>query len=422
MRYQVYIYKSPATTANAPAIDMCNHAVSTNSVYAWKENEAARFMSNFDTAAISERIQELVGDRCHIYTQQSPKKYGDVEYLCVSTTYAYAPTVLPYVHCVTSENDLVLYDAERKAVFFRELVNQTFITVKTRIDELVHAILAEMKPVWTIRKIGVSTTDRDHDYCYVVTLRKDSQKSFADRCAEFYACLKKHLDTNEALDTRHECFTIVGEWYSISFCLEAYKKHPNMMGYYEGKFARVKLIRRIGCDEAFRWLKENNKSVNRVRERMNFYEMERAYPNPADRFAASVNITKWEARQEEVRYCGIGMYGSEILFHTVPSDFYKDGDNISVLAIEEYDAEPILTIIDAHYPYFGERYYLEENHLPVQMWRKIVEDCKTQKQKYCNAHNFKKAKLLDIFIRWSEAQLYRHEFSCEGRMLNIQGP
>lgn len=92
------------------------------------------------------------------------------------------------------------------------------------------------------------------------------------------------------------------------------------------------------------------------------------------------------------------------------------------MAIEEYDAEPILTIVDAHYPYFGERCYLEENHLPVQMWRKIVEDCKTQKQKYCNAHNFKKAKLLDIFIRWSEAQLYRHEFSGEGRMLNIQGP
>ena len=101
---------------------------------------------------------------------------------------------------------------------------------------------------------------------------------------------------------------------------------------------------------------------------------------------------------------------------------FGNGDNISVLAIDEFDAEPILKIVDAHYPYFGERYYLEENHLPVQMWRKIVEDCKTQKQKYCNAHNFKKAKLLDIFIRWSEAQLYRHEFSGEGRMLNIQGP
>ena len=72
MRYQVYIYKSTATTANAPAIGMCNNAVSTNSTYAWKENEAAHFMDNFDTAAISERIQVLVGDRCHIYAQQSP--------------------------------------------------------------------------------------------------------------------------------------------------------------------------------------------------------------------------------------------------------------------------------------------------------------------------------------------------------------
>ena len=117
-----------------------------------------------------------------------------------------------------------------------------------------------------------------------------------------------------------------------------------------------------------------------------------------------------------------GMYGSEILFHTVPSDYYEDGDNISALAIDTHYAGRILMIVEAHYPYFGERYYLEENHLPVQMWRKIVEDCKIQKQKDCDERKYMEATLLDIFIRWSEAQLYRFEFCGEGRMLNIQGP
>ena len=106
MRYRVYIYKSTATTANAPAIGMCNNAVSTNSTYAWKENEAAHFMDNFDITATSEKIQALVGNRCHIYAQQSPKQYGAVKYLCISTSYADATAVLPYIHCVTPKTTL----------------------------------------------------------------------------------------------------------------------------------------------------------------------------------------------------------------------------------------------------------------------------------------------------------------------------
>lgn len=51
-------------------------------------------------------------------------------------------------------------------------------------EKIVHAVITEMKRC-TIRKIGVSTTDRDHDYCYVIILRKDSKKSFTERCAEY---------------------------------------------------------------------------------------------------------------------------------------------------------------------------------------------------------------------------------------------
>lgn len=422
MRYRLFIYKSSASTAKAPAIAMCNRAVSANSLYEWKENAAARYMENFDTTAIADRIRALVGERCCIYAQKSPSEYGEVEYLCVLTKYTCADNVLPYVHCVTAENDLVLYDAERKNVFYRELVNRTFISVKTRTAELIQVILAEMKPVWTVRKIGASITERDHDYCYVVTLRKDSQKSFQDRCKEFYTCLKKHLGENEVLSTKDERFKVIGEWYSVSFCLEGYKKHSNMMGYYEGKSARVKLLHRMSCEEGFRWIKENGKSINAARKRMNFYEMEQAYPNPADRFVASVNITKWETRQEVFRYSGIGGYGAEILFHVVPSDYYQDADNISALAVAEDEAKIILASVDKYYPHVWERYYLEENHLPVQMWRKIVETSKEEKKKYLQKKCFKEADLLNVFIRWSEAQLDRYEFCHEGRMLNIQGP
>ena len=427
MLYRLFIYKSSATTVKAPAIGICNLAVSTNSDNVWKLEEAANYMSDFRANDIAQKLQDQLGDKCRIYYRKSPLAYGNVEYLCVATSYAHASTVLPYVHCVTAANDLVLYDSETKRTFFRELVNNTFITVKSRIADFTHAILSEMKPVWTIRKICEYTTDRDYDYAYVVTLRKLKDISFKDRCRDFYNRLNEHLSQDETLDTSNECFTIHGKWYSISFCLEGYKKHPNQMGYYQNGFPRTKLIKRMGCEEAFRWMKQTKVNQNAIMKRMNFRELEQAYPNPADRFIKSVNISKWESKKElGVRYCGIGFYGSEILFHIVPDEYYDEqyceSRCISVLAIQEYAAGPILSIIEEYYPYFSQRYYMEENHLPIEMWRQIVEESKAKHLEYIGNNQFSYAKLLEIFIRWSEAQLDIYELTGEGRMINVQGP
>ncbi|MGM9652215.1 MAG: hypothetical protein ACI3XP_01090 [Eubacteriales bacterium] len=463
MKYRVYIYSSSCTTASALGIEICNRAISTNSMFQWKNNEAANCMREFDVHSIIEKINSSLGADCEIQIRTPPISSAPVEYLCVSTSYEKAATVLPVIHCITAANDLVLYDAETKNVFFRKLVNRTFITAKTRTEDFKRAILAEMKPVWTIRKIQHQASDRDHDYSFVVTLRKDASKSFQNRCSEFYRCLSSHLGKDELLSTHNECFTVIGEWYSIAFCLEGYKKHPNQMGYYEHDWPRTKLIRRMGCDEAFRWLKCNPKiSKAVILDRMNFREMVHAYPNPADRFIASVNISKWEQKQPfDIHYRGIGPYGSEILFHIVPSALYNDEREISVLAIEEDSASFILPFIHDIYPYFYERYYLEENHLPSQMWGKIIERLKTAREAIITdpygqalesyvdgfslfvlaetddesqklfdhnkkavlfSHRFDIAHLYDTFIRWSEAQIEQYSITGDERMFNIQGP
>lgn len=463
MAYRVYIYSTSCTTASAPGIKICNWAISTNSMFQWKDNEAANCMQEFDVQSIIEKINSSLGDDCEIQIRTPPISSTPVEYLLVSTSYEKAATVLPVIHCITAANDLVLYDAETKNVFFRELVNRTFISVRTRIEDFKRAILAEMKPIWTIRRIHRLASERDHDYSFVVTLRKDASKPFLSRCAQFYQCLTSHLGKNEKLSTENECFTVIGEWYSIAFCLEGYKKHPNQMGYYSHSQPRTKLIRRMGCDEAFRWLKCNPKiSKAVILDRMNFREMVHAYPNPADRFIASVNISKWEQKQLfDIRYCGIGPYGSEILFHIVPSLYYKDEHEISVLAIEEENASFILPFIHDIYPYFYDRYYLEENHLPLQMWEEIIKRMKNAREAVIKnpfgqefesyaksfnlfvlaktdderlklfshdtkavlfAHRFDIARLYDIFIQWSEAQLQEYCTTGDGRMFNIQGP
>ncbi len=463
MVYRVYIYCSTCSVASAPGIEICNRAISTNSMYQWKDNEAADCMQAFDVQYIIEKINAFLGTDCKIQICTPPVSATAIQYLCVTTSYEKAAAVLPVLHCITSANDLVLYDAETKKVFFRELVDRTFISVKTRIDDFIQAILTEMKPVWTIRRIQHLSSERDHDYGFVVTLRKDAGKSFLKRCCEFYRCLSGHIGKNEQLSTDHECFTVHGEWYSIAFCLEGYKKHPNQMGYYSQSRPQTKLLRRMGCDEAFRRMKHNpgiDKAA--VFKRMNFHEMVRAYPNPADRFIASVNISKWEQKQPfDIRYCGIGPYGSEILFHVLPNSYFRDEQEISVLAIEEESASFILPFIHDIYPYFYERYYLEENHLPFQMWEKIIQRLKNAREaviknpcgqefasyaksfhlyvlaktddemrKLSNhdtnavlfAHRFDIAQLYDIFIRWSEAQLQEYSITCDERMFNMQGP
>ncbi len=423
MLYRLYIYKSTAVAASAPAIGICNRAVSLNSLRDWKDNNAARRMLGFDTRSVAAKIHALVGEKCRVYTKTPPSGCGDVEYLCIATSYACAPAVLPSVHCIAAEHDLVLYDAETGRTFFRNLVNRTYITVKSRIADYMRTIRGEMGPIWRIRKIGVSKTERDYDYAYIVTLRKAPDKSFSARCAAFYHCLNDQLRNDESLKTDNECFTIVGRWYSISFCLEGYKKHPNQMGYYAQGLPKAKLIKRMGCEEGFRWLEQEGENIDAVLDRMNFRELKRAYPNPADRFVASVNIQKWESRNVlDIRYCGIGFYGAEILFHIVPSDFYQDANEISVLAVYEDNAEPILSVVNQFYPYFYERYYLEENHLPLEMWIDIVEAAGKKREECIELRNFRDARLLDVFIRWSNAQFDLYRCSGDNRMFNIQGP
>ena len=175
----------------------------------------------------------------------------------------------------------------------------------------------------------------------------------------------------------------------------------------------------------------------------------------------SVRITKWQRKQVfDIRYSGFGYYGSEIVFHIVPDDYYQDGDNISVLKIEEESASYILPFIHDVYPHFYERYYLAENHLPTEMWRRIINRIReaqdmvvnntycAELKKYIDSfnlfvlnknndpriwdkshdvdfvyeHRYEIAYLYEIFIQWSETQMYYYEHSGDDRMFNIQGP
>ena len=55
-----------------------------------------------------------------------------------------------------------------------------------------------------------------------------------------------------------------------------------------------------------------------------------------------------------------------------------------MLKIEEESASFILPFIHDVYPHFYERYYLAENHLPTEMWSKIIDRIKAAKEMIVN--------------------------------------
>lgn len=184
--------------------------------------------------------------------------------------------------------------------------------------------------MWNIRKTSTYENERDKSTSYSVTLKKIPSASFLDRTRDFYNCLSNNLKDGEKLVCEDRSFSVVAKWYTITYVLEGYKKHANMVGYYENGYARQELTHRMSVEEAYKWMDCcSDVEKKDIQKRMNFREMEDRFPNPSDRIVNSVRITKWQRKQVfDIRYSGFGYYGSEILFHIVPDDYYQDGDNL----------------------------------------------------------------------------------------------
>jgi len=461
MLYRIFIYKSAAATGSAMAVDTVNIAISKNSEREWKGNYADHYMEDFDVNIVKKQIENLVGDKCIILIKYSPDDCDNLRpYIYIATSYKVAGEILPWLHAVATSNGLALYDAETKKSFFKDLIDETLISIKTREQQIANNIRNDLNGLWKIRKLSCLVKERDKESSYIVTIKKDVQHTFEERVQEFYDCLKNSLIEGEELICENKAFTIKKEWYSITYCLEGYKKFADKIGYFENDTAMTELVHRMSVEMALKWVKGCSKTEkDDIYKRLNFIEMVKKYPNPADRFVASVNITKAQRKELfDIRYSGMGYYGSEILFHIVTDDFYEDYNQISVLKIEEESASFILPFIEDVYPYFYERYYLTENHLPVEMWEKIVERLIEAKsmilnnpfdsklEKYINRfnlfvlsndrndydmirneprhflykHRYDVAHLYDVFIKWSDEQFYHYGY--EDRMFNIQGP
>lgn len=468
MRYRLYVYKSSSATSDAAAVSIVNAEIRQWRGSRETDNDAIGLMRDFDAVVFKLELEEKVGEKARIELRFLGKQM-QAPFLYIATTYESVQEVLPYVHAMTAEKGLVLYDAEKRRSFYKELIDNTFITHKVREQAFKQAILNRVKPLWDLKKIGEYESRIDRRSEFVVTIRKEKDLKFEARVESFYKLLQENLLENEKLICENHCFTISGERYYIIFCFEGYKKKSNRIGWYGENKGKTKLIERMGASEAYKWVEENCTDTEKddISKRMNFREMVESYPNPADRYVESVNITK-RLRKEtfDIRYSGMGYYGSEILFHVVPDSFYMDDDIISVLKIEEESATFIMPFIADVYPYIYGRYYLTENYIPLEMVEDIVRKIaaakemilfdtfnpeltcyinkfnlfvlanneennfwetgdgfkiKKNKVQFLYEHRYEAARVYDMFLDWAGVQLKMYNYSADGRMFNIQG-
>lgn len=466
MLYRLYLYKTSARRKGASCNYYVSNAIKTGKADDWKK--AGRFIVGFDLEPVQKEIRDRLGSRCSVIEKRPGNQLQEAEdkrYLYIATSYEMAKEVISVLQDVVFRYDLVLYDREREKSFFKEFIEDDFIQLNLRSSALRQTIMADMKPVRSIRMIWDKRYLGKENRFYVVTINKDANKSFEERTRSFYQALQSVLAEGETLICEDGYFTIDSEEYKIGFCLEGYKKHADRIGYYHDGIPCSRLLHRMGIEEAFLRMGDDE-DTKRIFERMDFLVMILRFRNPADRFVASVKITRWEKKWDYNLGFGSGMSGSYIYFYPVTDDDYKDRrDPIdsSIFSVDEEWATYILPFVEDVYPYFDERYYGADNHMPPQMWRKIVERINYSKDRILNdihdpeyrvyidkfnlymlVYGFEnqqeedeirkgpagflernKGKVLDLykaFLMWLEAQLRIYEHDPEGCLIGLRGP
>lgn len=169
--------------------------------------------------------------------------------------------------------------------------------ISERARQLNYAIFQTHQEIYTVRSLDISERLSEDSRYRVISLKKSYDKTIEDRIYMLYKTLKNNLLYNEELLTDNRCFTIKGKDYEIVYCIETYKKNADRIRYIENGKVCSSLIRRMGIEVAFKWLKKNPGYRKIIGERFYLDAMVKTYPNPADRFVASVNIEKYFIKQ-----------------------------------------------------------------------------------------------------------------------------
>ncbi len=301
MRYTLFMFKPNAAASVDDCVEIINRAYALQSIRL--NNDIADFTVPFYAKRAKTVIENTLLDLCKVFACTSQKNRVISEYIYIVTSYSRAKEIRHFLFSFAAGNDLILYDAETKKTSEDLLFDDTFISLRIRERELQSGIKKEILRLWKVRKIHERIGADGMYSCYSVTLLKDPEVPFIERVNGFYGFLKKNALDCERVENEERCFSVYYGFYSIGFVLEGYKKHSDTVGFIEEGVAKKDLMRRMGVEEAVKWMDRNcsDREKKNIQERMDLTEMIDDYPNPSDRFVACLNAEKELKKRKKKR-------------------------------------------------------------------------------------------------------------------------
>ena len=461
MNYNLYIYGTKAFKNNALFIHIAKRNITKK--IAREESDS---LITFDIIKVIKLIESMVGNSCNVITKKYTQKSGEIDYLHIITDYKKVKEVLPRLLAIAEENRLVLYDAEINKTYFKDIVNESFVKLKIRDEQIKKLIEKKLVPIYKIRQL-VNCHGFYRDICseYVVIINKKRGVSFEERIIDFYNCLKNNLQENEKLLLVDKCFNLCGEDYVLSYCIEGYGANSDKLGYMEENYPRIEDLNRMSVEEGFVWLsKVTHTNEAGILEAMNFPDFLRKYPNQAERFIEVIKFSERLHKQPfDIGISSLNNNYCEVMVTIEDTDNDResifDNQYYSTLRLGDDSLDLLAPIISEYYPYFFDRYYSFTNPIVPQAWLKIVNRVKELKEIIKNdilstklkeyvdklkVHHFcfkdasddewlepldliKKYRnniieMFSIFIEWSEPYLVDYNDMYGDRVFNIVGP
>lgn len=454
MVYNLFLYKAKYR------IEEINRAIRSFSKREWQGDYIADLLLPFDAEKVKYLIEkQAVSENgkvlCNPKILHGPDGKGT--YLQVSTSYEHVKKVIIVLHGLATEYGLVLYDMETGRAFEADsLYDEGIVMLKRRAQAFNQNILKSMKAVYRVRKLTAYREWEGHCAHYVVTLRKKGNVPLEERVKEFQRLLCDAALENEKIFCEHQCFVVKSELYRITYTLEAYLKCADRICYMEEGIVKTELMRRMSCETAWLWAKNNLHSKFELDYAMQLREMKSAYLNPAERFVRSIIICKQEDKEKFcVRYHKY--IGGAIAFRA-NATYTAKKEEVSSFMIDDMDVGLLIDVINRFYPYTGERWYAR-NLIPMEMWWEILREMKRIRNLILNdtfcdelkpyltfgnlypitegdeerdslqqnpvqfayENRYDVVRIYDMFIAWSKKQLemYSHE---DDLMLYFEGP
>lgn len=391
MHYFVDLYKSNSEI-DSIAIDKLNGLIINNSNKEdWKGWEADKWLEDFDSEKVRREIEgwHAGNELVKVYSWHTPLLHKVI--VTVDLAYDSVRKFVPLLSALAIENGLKLLDRQTENCFSAgTLWNEDLVCCRSRALQLKKELQRDFLLCAPIRKIEDRKSSEfiehpGHIISYVLTVPPMTTDAFIRQTEELYARLRNFVTEGEMLSYQDGYFSISSKRgryfsYAINLVLEKMAEGNACIGGIEETPTRhgIELIReRRNCEKV---LSGSAYPVNYHKlpysqwslwDKMGLAEMTREYTNPADRFVAGADMAKRLSDGKLPMYVEANVYcGAEFIFHRVDIErgSFVRSPSISVLKMSEETASFLLPIIKDFYPYIYDRYYLDENYLPVQMW------------------------------------------------------